>query len=369
MKKIGIYLASFLILAVCGLASLWFYCLNSSVVPQKEGVTYYLKPGTSKKIFITQLSLQGLIHYPDLFSLYIYPQHTSQLKTGEYLFPKGSTLISIWKQVTTGTGLIYHHFTIVPGWSFSQLRHELSQTEALRPITASLTDPQIMSYLGSANVAAEGEFFPETYYYTKDVPDLVILKRAHDLMQSRLKEAWENRVAGLPYKNEYEALIAASLIEKEAYLNSERPIIAGVLVNRLRKDMLLQFDPTVIYGMGSHYMGKIYKENLLEDTAYNTYMHKGLPPTPIAMPSLSSLNAALHPQVNDYYYFVAKGDGSHQFSRTLPEHNAAVKSVIKPPTQEMHFNESKVLGYLMTLFPVTFKKLAQNDLLTFTIQA
>jgi UPF0755 protein len=366
MTKIGIYLASFLVLAVCCLASLWFYFMNSSVVTQEAGVTYYLKPGTSEKTFITHLSLQGIIQYPLVFSLYVYPQYNAHLKTGEYFFPKGSTLISIWRQVTSGTGLVYHPFIIVPGWSFSQLRHALLQAEGLRHMTAQLTDKQIMAYLGSQTVAPEGEFFPETYYYTRDIQDLIILKRAYDLMQNRLKEVWESRATGLPYKNEYEALIAASLIEKEAYLNSERPVIAGVLVNRLKKDMLLQFDPTVIYGMGERYTGKIHKENLLEDTAYNTYVHKGLPPTPIAMPGMSSLDAALHPQNNDYYYFVAKGDGSHQFSRTLPEHNDAVKSTIK--SQEPNFNENKVMGYLTTQFPVTFKKLAQNNILAFTTQ-
>ncbi|MBV9575419.1 MAG: endolytic transglycosylase MltG, partial [Gammaproteobacteria bacterium] len=159
--------------------------------------------------------------------------------------------------------------------------------------------------------------------------DLVILKRAFDLMKNKLATAWEKRALDLPYQNAYEALIAASLIEKEAYLNTERPIIGGVLINRLRKNMLLQFDPTVIYGLGTRYNGKIHKQDLLENTAYNTYVHRGLPPTPIAMPGLASLQAATHPDTNDYIYFVAKGDGSHQFSKTLSEHNAAVKKANK----------------------------------------
>jgi UPF0755 protein len=187
-------------------------------------------------------------------------------------------------------------------------------------------------------VAPEGEFYPETYYYTRGVADLVILKHAYDLMQSRLNQAWESRLPGLPYQDAYQALIAASLIEKEAHLNQERPIIAGVLINRLRKNMLLQIDPTVIYGMGDRYLGKIYRRDLLDDTIYNTYVHKGLPPTPIAMPSQASIDAAIHPAAHDYYYFVAKGDGSHQFSKSLPEHHRAVQST--KGQQTGYYNDS-----------------------------
>ena len=188
-----------------------------------------------------------------------------------------------------------------------------------------------MNRLGDAALAPEGQFFPETYYYTKGSSDLVILKRAFDLMQSNLKEAWETRSPNLPYKNVYEALIAASLIEKEAYFDAERPVIAGVLVNRIRKNMLIQFDPTVIYGLGLRYNGKIHKQDLLENTPYNTYVHKGLPPTPIAMPGRTSINAALHPDNTDYLYFVARSDKSHQFSKTLFEHQAAVIKLMSNP--------------------------------------
>jgi UPF0755 protein len=235
----------------------------------------------------------------------------------------------MWRQMTTGKGLYYRLFTIVPGWSFTQLRRQLLLNKYLKHISQTYDDKQIMTELGNSSLAPEGEFYPDTYYYTRGVPDLVILKRAYQLMQLKLNEAWETRLPGLPYKDAYDALIVASLIEKEAYLNSERPVIAGVLINRLRKNMLLQIDPTVIYGMGDRYTGKIYKENLVENTPYNTYVHKGLPPTPIAMPSQASIEAAIHPQANDYYYFVAKGDGSHQFSKTLLDHNVAVQEAVK----------------------------------------
>lgn len=350
MKKPLLY---FIILSVCSFLGMGFYALYAPIVSQEGGISYFLKPGYSKKALIADLSRQHLIPYTWFFSLYTYPQKNVSLKTGEYLFPKGSTPVSIWKQVTTGKGLVYHPFTIIPGWSFNQLRRHLNQTPDLRHTTSVLDDKQIMERLGHPELAPEGEFFPETYFYTKGVSDLVILKRAFDLMQKKLKQAWESRAPGLPFKNEYEALTAASLIEKEAYLNAERPVIAGVLVNRIKKDMLLQFDPTVIYGLGQRYTGKIYKQDLVEDTAYNTYVHKGLPPTPIAMPGITSIEAAVHPQQHDYYYFVAKGHGAHQFSKTLPEHNDAV-SAVHPERQQtsFYFNETKIKTYLHArIFP------------------
>src|SRR5579883_139575 len=304
------------ILLVGAFISLWFYSLFTPVVTDEHGVVYYLRPGTSKAAALSELANQGLLPYPTLFSFYAGLDRHAYLKTGEYLFPKGSTPFSIWRQLTQGTGHYYHSLTIIPGWSFTQLRQALSQADGLRHLTAQQNDQYLMSMLGHANLAPEGEFFPETYLYTRGVTDLLVLKHAFDLMQKKLDQAWQQRAPDLPYKTPYEALIAASLIEKEAHLEIERPIIAGVLVNRLRKGMLLQCDPTVIYGMGTHYTGKIHKENLLKDTPYNTYIHTGLPPTPIAMPSMLSIEAALHPQQNDYYYFVAKGDGSHQFSKT-----------------------------------------------------
>lgn len=315
----------YILLAIIGtIASTWLYAFFMPVVADEKGAIYYLKPGTSTRMLISDLSQQGIIPSSTLFSIYAYSHLNTKLKAGEYLFPKGSTQASIWRQVTKGTGFYYYHFTIVPGWTFLQLRQTLATAPNLRPITTQLNDTQIMERLGAQNIAPEGEFFAETYYYMRDTPDLVILKRAYDLMQSNLNEAWAGRANDLPYKDAYQALIAASLVEKEAYLNAERPVIAGVLVNRLRKDMLLQFDPTVIYGLGARYNGKIYKRDLLEDTPYNTYVHKNLPPTPIAIPSLASIQAAMHPQQHDYLYFVGRGDKSHQFSKTLPEHNAAV---------------------------------------------
>jgi len=315
-------------LAAALLLIFWAYALFMPVVSQKEGVVFYVKPGMSRTAAVSELSQQGLVRLPPLFYLYVYLRVDAQLKTGEYQFPQYASAFSIWRQLTTRTGIYYRRFTIIPGKTFAQIRQTLSQTEGLRPLTNDWDEQKIMQYMGQPALAAEGQFFPETYYYTRDTLDLVVLKRAFDLMQNKLDEAWAKRAPDLPYQDKYQALIAASLIEREAYLNTERPLIGGVIVNRLRKNMLLQIDPTVIYGLGTRYDGKIHKKDLLEKTPYNTYVNKGLPPTPIAMPSMASIDAALHPVVHHYLYFVAKGDGSHQFSATLPEHQAAVNAAI-----------------------------------------
>lgn len=360
---------SYIFIIIVILTGVFGYYLYYPQVTQEKGFVYELHAGTSKKTFVAQLNQQGIIQTPGLFSAIIFFQKNSSLKTGEYFFPKGSTLGSIWRQVTNGRGLVYHHFTIVPGWTFNQLRYELLQTHALKHSITGLNDKQIMEYIGGGGFSPEGEFYPETYYYTKGNADLVILKRAFDLMQLHLSEAWNTRDLSLPYKSAYEGLIAASLVEKEAYLNTERPVIAGVLVNRLNKNMLLQFDPTVIYSLGQRYDGRIHKENLTEVNDYNTYVKKGLPPTPIAIPSQISLSAALHPDHNDYLYFVAKGDGSHVFSKTLPEHNSAVIEVNKntQPANPLYFNEYRVRKYIDNLFSTTLKNLAQNEVLTQTM--
>jgi len=319
---------------LCCFVSIGLYFLLTPVVIQDEGYVYYLRPGITKRLVVDELTQQGIITHPVLLSMYVFPQKNSALKVGEYHFLKGSTPYSIWKQITSGTGLLYRPLPIIPGWTFKQLRAELLKAQGLRHTTAALSDKQIMEYLGNTNLSPEGEFFPETYNYTRGDSDLSILKRAFHLMQVKLQSAWNKRSAGLPYHSPYEALITASMIEREGYLNSERPVIAGVLINRLKKNMLLQIDAAVIFGLGDRYDGKIYKQNLLEDTPYNTYLHKGLPPTPIAMPGLSSLEAATMPQQNDFYYYVAKGDGSHQFSSTLQAHNEAVKASINKQTSD-----------------------------------
>jgi UPF0755 protein len=186
------------------------------------------------------------------------------------------------------------------------------------------TDQQILKEIGAAETMPEGLFFPDTYFFTPNTSDRDILKRAYSTMQSKVKNAWATRANGLPYRTPFEALIMASIVEKETGRAVERPQIAGVFINRLKIGMRLQTDPTVIYGMGEHFDGNIHKKDLLSDTVYNTYTRDGLPPTPIAMPGLGAINAALHPAQTKALYFVGKGDGTHHFSTSLTEHNNAV---------------------------------------------
>jgi len=204
------------------------------------------------------------------------------------------------------------------------MRAELDRRPDIRHDTAAMTDAAILQATAPGESNPEGLFFPDTYYYDAGESDLHIYRRAYDLMQKRLEAAWQGRAAGLPYQTPYQALIMASIVEKETGAPDERPQISSVFLNRLRIGMPLQTDPTVIYGMGDRYDGNIHKSDLETDTPYNTYTRRGLPPSPIALPSEESIQATLHPVSSKALYFVAKGGGRHQFSDTLEEHNRAV---------------------------------------------
>jgi UPF0755 protein len=214
--------------------------------------------------------------------------------------------------------------TFIEGRTFVQMRAKLEKNDAVKQTISVLSESEILKNMGSEYAVAEGLFFPDTYYFDRNTADTVMLQRSYDAMRSKLDDAWNKRATGLPYKNSYQALIMASIVEKETGKASERPMIAGVFINRMRYGMRLQTDPTVIYGMGAQYKGNIRKKDLLTDTPYNTYTRNGLPPTPIAMPGLASIEAALHPASTKALYFVGKGDGSHAFSNNLEEHNRAV---------------------------------------------
>jgi UPF0755 protein len=291
----------------------------------KNGSTFYVPAGVSRANVVADLNQHNFIRLTPLFDFYTVLRGKPP-RAGEYLFAKGSSPFKMWSQITSGTGRYYRAFTIIPGTTFKQIKLALQKDTTFKHLIqdAGMNDQDIMDVMGDGKRAPEGMFMPETYYYSRGDADLVILKRAYDLLQLKLDEAWNGRAANLPFKDAYEALIAASLVEKEAYLAREQPLIAGVLVNRLEKNMLLQFDPTIIYGLGDAYRGKIYKNDLTTDTPYNSYLHKGLPPTPIAMPSLTAIHAAVHPARHDYLYFVATGDGSHAFTSNLQDHNTAV---------------------------------------------
>lgn len=328
----------------------WIKFLNTPLITEEQGYKYRVQPGNSFKTVINDLYFKNIIKNRLFLRILVRMRGEAQeLKAGEYLFPKGTTPTTMIHQLVTGTGLVYHAFTIVPGWNFKELRESLQNENFLRHTLQNMSDESVMGRMGHPDLTPEGQFFPDTYYFAEGITDVVLLKRAFQAMQNKLNTAWQERESDLPYKNPNEVLIAASLIEKEAYLKDERPVIAGVLVNRLRKDMLLQIDPTVIYGMGTRYDGKIHKENLTENTPYNTYVHKGLPPAPIAIPSLDSIMAVVHPQHNDYLYYVARGDGSHEFSVTYEEHQTAVTK-FNANTNSWFFNKYLIRYHLLKLF-------------------
>lgn len=333
----------FLLIALLVIA---FNLFRSVSVPS-SGYVYYVQPGASKAQVAADLSAAHVLNNPRFFLFYADLHKTTDLKSGEYLIRQGTSTRGLWLQLSRGTGRYYRAFTIVPGWTFAQVRTALTSNPYLKHTLNTQDDKSVMNLVSGQTMSPEGEFLPETYFYQRNDVDVALLKRAYNLMQTTLSDAWRQREVGLPYTSSYEALIAASLVEREAYLASERPVIAGVLINRLNQHMRLQFDPTVIYGMGDRYTGTITKADLREDTPYNTYVHTGLPPTPIAMPSAGTINAALHPLHHDYLYFVARGDGSHQFSKTLTEHNTAVQNALIRKTGSL--NNPKIQKQLSAL--------------------
>jgi UPF0755 protein len=249
----------------------------------------------------------------------------SQIKAGSYELKPDTTPRRLLNQLVRGE-FAQESLTIIEGWTFRQMRQAVDAAPNLRHETAKLSDKELLAKVApeAKYAAAEGLFFPDTYLFAKNSSDLQIYRQAHEMMMKRLKAAWEKREPNLPYADPYQALIMASLVEKETGQKSERGMIAGVFVNRLKTGMLLQTDPTVIYGMGDKYDGKIRKKDLETDTPYNTYTRAGLPPTPIALPGVESLAAAMTPARTDALYFVSRGDGTSHFSVNLNEHNKAV---------------------------------------------
>jgi len=249
---------------------------------------------------------------------------TRDLHAGEYALRPGMTPRQLLDDMAHSR-VVQHRFTIVDGWTFRELRQALDQAPVLKHATASLTDAQVMQRLDLGKEKPEGRFLPETYAFVRGDSDLDILRRSHAAMQRLLKKLWPKRAGNLPLDTPYQALILASIVEKETARPDERARIAGVFVRRLRMGMRLQTDPAVIYGMGSKYHGNITRRDLETDTPYNTYMHAGLPPTPIALPGKPAIEAALHPAPGKALYFVARGDGTHVFSDTLAQHDRAVR--------------------------------------------
>ncbi len=309
--------------------SAWIYnayqkALEATLVLQSEHIDYSIKSGSSLSAIIYDLANKKIIKQPRYILWYARLNGLSnKMKTGNYRLTSKQTTKEFLDDIFTGK-VIQFSLTIIEGWSFKQLLEALNKHPQIKHTVVNNSKEEIMLKLDLAGIHYEGQFLPDTYNFPKGLTDIEFLKRAHVSLQSVLKEEWDKRAVGLLYKNSYEALTMASIVEKETGKASERKQIAGVFIRRLEKRMRLQTDPTVIYGMGDKYKGNIRKKDLLRDTPYNTYRRSGLPPTPIALPGREAIHAALHPAEGNALYFVARGDGSHQFSATLKEHNKAV---------------------------------------------
>ena len=258
-----------------------------------------------------------------LYAWFRFSGQARQIRAGSYEVHQGITPIALLDKMVRGDEVL-EQVRLIDGWTFRQFRAALNQAPALQHRSAEMSEADIMRALGQPGIAAEGRFYPDTYAYSRGVSDLTVMRRALKAMQKHLLEAWAARDQGLPLNSPDEALVMASLVEKETGTAGDRPLVAAVFINRLRLKMPLQTDPTVIYGLGESYSGSLHKHDLLSDTPFNTYTRQGLPPTPIAMPGRASLQAALHPAASRALYFVARGDGSSQFSEDLAAHNRAV---------------------------------------------
>ncbi len=302
-----------------------FYSFKTQPLIVTVPQVFEVKPGASLAQVAKGLKERGLIDYPRYMTLWGRIQGTAgQLRMGEYRIEPGMTALTLLEQMVKGQ-VIQYSLTIVEGWTYKQMMQAVHGNEKLVHTLKDLPASEVMTKLGAAGEHPEGRFFPDTYHFTAGMSDFDFIKRAYDGMTARLEQEWSQRAEELPYKTPYEALIMASIVERETGVAHERGEIAGVFVRRLQIGMKLQTDPTVIYGIGESYDGDIRRSDLITDTPYNTYTRYGLPPTPIAMPSGEAIHAALHPLAGTSLYFVAKGDGGHYFSATLPEHEAAVR--------------------------------------------
>jgi UPF0755 protein len=317
-------ISSLLMVALVGGGYFVFWAQDPITQEDSEVIPFTIAPGAGAHAAGQQMAEAGVPIAPVMFNLLArVSSKSARLKAGSYELKPGTTPMGLIDQLVRGE-FAQESLTIIEGWSFGQMRQAMAAHKGLKHDTAALSDKELMKALGSDYKAPEGLFFPDTYLFAKGASDLQIFKAAHATMLTRLSDAWSKRDPALPYKTPYEALTMASIVEKETGQKSERGMIAGVFVNRLRLGMLLQTDPTVIYGMGSKYEGKIHKKDLETDTPYNTYTRNGLPPTPIALPGVQSLSAAMSPAKTAALYFVSKGNGSSQFSDNLSDHNRAV---------------------------------------------
>ena len=327
---IGKLMLVLLLIGAVAAAAAWYDYERFASTPlpiEGDPVTLMVDPGDSLRSIVSELEGAGLTpdwRLPWWQALAMHDKVLHRLQVGEYALEPGLTPRTLLAKIASGR-VVQRHFTIVEGWTFAQVRQALSKVAAIEHTLADQSDAMIMAALGAEGRHPEGWFLPETYAYTRGTTDLALLQRAYASMQRALDETWQARSPAAIVTEPYQALILASIIEKETAVPSERREIAGVFTRRLEIGMRLQTDPTVIYGVGSAFDGNLRRRDLDTDTPYNTYTRAGLPPTPIAMPGIESLRAAVDPADGKTLYFVARGDGSHQFSVTYDEHLRAVR--------------------------------------------
>jgi UPF0755 protein len=317
-------LMGLLIAAAAGLAATAWWWLDRPLPLAGASAELSIEPGASPRDVAQAWVDAGVQTSPRLlYEWFRLSGQARRIRAGSYGIEAGATPRSLLAKMVQGDETL-ERVRFIEVWTLRQLRTELAKSPYLKPASASLSETELMAALGSPGVPAEGRFFPDTYVYSRGVSDLTVLRRAHKALEARLANAWAARAADTPLKRPAEALVLASIVEKETGQAADRPLVASVFVNRLRLGMLLQTDPTVIYGLGERFDGNLRKRDLLADTPYNTYTRAGLPPTPIALPGMASLRAAVRPQPSKALYFVARGDGSSVFSENLADHNRAV---------------------------------------------
>jgi UPF0755 protein len=317
-------LAMLILIAASAAAGAAWWWLGQPLPLARPNVEVSIEPGTPPRE-VARAWVDAGVQVPAwwLYEWFRWSGEARRIRAGSYEIDAGTTPRQLLAKMVQGDETL-ESVRLIEGWTFRQWRAELARSKHLKPVSAGLSEAELMAAVGTPGIAAEGRFFPDTYVFSRGVSDLTVLKRAHATMQRRLAEAWGERAADSPLKSADDALILASIVEKETGVAADRGLIAGVFSNRLRIGMPLQTDPTVIYGLGEAFDGNLRKRDLLADTPFNTYTRGGLPPTPIAMPGLASLRAAVRPQPTKALYFVARGDGSSVFSDTLDDHNRAV---------------------------------------------
>ncbi len=312
------------VLVAAALAGATAWWLNQPLELAADTVEVSIEPGTAPREIAQAWVQAGVRASPLLlYESFRWSGQARRIRAGSYEIGRGVTPAELLNKMVRGDETLAV-VRLIDGWTFRQFRAELAKAEALKPTTAGATDADIMTLLGAPGEPAEGRFHPDTYAYSKGSTDLAVLRRAHRAMRQRLAAAWQERAPDSPLRSADEALVLASIVEKETGTPADRGRVAGVFVNRLRIGMPLQTDPTVIYGLGPGFDGNLRKRDLQSDTPFNTYLRTGLPPTPIAMPGKAALLAAVHPEPTRALYFVARGDGSSEFSDTLAAHNRAV---------------------------------------------